>query len=139
MPNYSPGSHAAPLAETGIEALGEQSTPSRSITWIERVDARVDYALADNQRAERLIVLMALALFLVGLLVVLLAYVLRNPYVASAALVTQTLLIFPFREIRRLRQDNLVLQIFPVLIDGLPQDVAAKETKILLAYIRSRK
>ncbi|HEY4211804.1 MAG TPA: hypothetical protein VGM84_10015 [Steroidobacteraceae bacterium] len=108
-------------------------------TWPERVDARVDHALADNRRAEFLFVVMALALFIVGLLIVLLAYRLKNPYVCGAALLTQTFLIFPVNEIRKLRRDNLILQTFPVLIEGLPAEAAVAEIKMLLALLRGGK
>ena len=132
--------------ELNLEAIEAAATPSlgappsaRRPIWLERVDARVDHALADNHRAERLIVGMALALFVVGLLLVLLAYWLKNPYVASAALIIQTFLIFPFNEIRKLRRDNLILQTFPALIEGLPKDAAVKEIKMLLAFLRGGK
>ena len=126
------------IEATAASSLGAPPSARRPL-WLERVDARVDHALVDNHRAERLIVGMALVLFVVGLLLVLLAYWLKNPYVGSAALIIQTFLIFPFNEIRKLRRDNLILQTFPVLIEGLPKDAAVKEIKMLLAFLRGVK
>jgi hypothetical protein len=124
--------------ELNLEAIEAAAAPSLGVPpsdrrpiWLDRVDARVDQALADNHRAERLIVGMALALFVVGLLLVLL--------VGSAALILQISLIFPFNEIRKLRRDNLILQTFPALIEGLPKDAAVKEIKMLLAFLRGGK
>lgn len=82
---------------------------------------------------------MALALFVAGLLILLLAYWLKNPKVCGAALFTQAFLIFPINEIRKLRRDNLILQTFPVLIEGLPAEAAVEEIKLLLALLRGGK
>jgi hypothetical protein len=133
-----PGLNLEFIEAASIPSLVTPATAKRPI-WLERVHARVDQALADNYRAERVIVGMALALFLVGLLVVLLAYWLKNPYVGSFAVFVQTLLIFPFNEMRKLRRDNLILQIFPALIERLPKDAAIEEIKILLAFLRGGK
>lgn len=129
-----------------LEAIEGAATPplgappsARRPVWVERLHARVDHALNQNHRKERLIVGMALALFVVGLLLVLLAYRLRNPYVVGAALILQTFLIFPFKAIEKLRRDNLLLRIFPDLIEGLPKDAAVKEIKMLLAFLRGGK
>jgi hypothetical protein len=103
------------------------------------IHIRVDQALAANQRAEQLIVGMAIALFTAGLLVLFVAYLLKNPYVAGGSLLIQGFLILPINEVRKLRRDNLILQTFPVLIDGLPMDKAVEEIIKLLAHLRGPK
>jgi hypothetical protein len=100
------------------------------------VAARVEQALADNRRAERLIAHMALGVFAVGLLVTLVAYSLRNPYLATGGTLMQGFLAFPINEVRKLRRDNLILQTFPGLIQSLPPDKAAAQIIKLLEYLR---
>ncbi len=142
MSNPKPTSDVPALPTADPQAfdhapIGAATSPSSSrSTWLDRVNTRVDHALAENHRAERLIVSMALALFIVGLLLLFLGYWLRNPIVASAALLSQIFLMFPINEIRKLRRDNLILQTFPVLIEGLPKEAALQEIKKLLAYLR---
>jgi len=101
------------------------------------INQRVDKALGDNRRAEFLIVGMAVALFLVGLLAFFLAYKLKNPYVASGSVLAQTFLVFPIKEVKKIRRDNLILQTFPSLILGLPPNKAATEISLLLKYLRT--
>ena len=103
------------------------------------INSRIDQALAGNKRAELIIVGMAVSIFLVGLAVIVVAYWLKNPYVASGSMLMQGLLAFPINEVRKLRRDNLILQTFPVLIVGLPPDKAAAEIRTLLAHLRGIK
>jgi Flp pilus assembly protein TadB len=134
-------SHPEPTSPIDADSVGATAQILLTVrpTRLASVNARVDEALAENRRVGWLIISMALALFAVGLLIVAVAYWLKNPYVASAAVLAQTFLIFPMNEIRKLRRDNLILQTFPVLIDGLPKDEAAGEIRKLLAYLRGGK
>lgn len=101
------------------------------------VNTRVDQALDDNRRAERVIVGMALCLFTVGILVLFIAYEAKNPYIASGSVLLQGLLVFPIKEVKKIRRDNIILQTFPTLILGLPPKQAAAEIVKLLVYLRS--
>jgi hypothetical protein len=106
---------------------------------LEIINVRVDKALDANRRAERIIIVMAIALFIFGLLVLSAAYWLKNPYVASGSVLMQGFLVFPVSEVKKLRRDNLILQTFPALIDVLPPAGAASEIKKLLAHLRGSK
>lgn len=103
------------------------------------INSRVDQALLANRRAERTIIYMAIAMFVVGLSVMLVGYHFKNPYVASGSILAQSLLVFPINEIKKLRRDNVILQVFPAMIDGLPPAKAASEIVKLLEYLRRGK
>jgi hypothetical protein len=100
------------------------------------VNQRVDKALADNQRDHKIVQLMAVAIFAMGILIILVAYRHENPYVTTGALVSQLFLYWPVREILRLRRENLMLQTLPVLVSTLEPEPAAREIVKLLAYLR---
>jgi len=103
------------------------------------INARVDQALSDNRRAERLIIRMAVALFCVGIAVLAVGYQMKNPYIAGGSSLAQVFLVFPINEVRKLRRDNLILQVFPAMIQDLPPAKAAGEIVKLLAYLRRGK
>lgn len=103
------------------------------------INARVDQALTDNRRAERLMIGMALALFCVGLLVLLVGYCMKNPYVAGGSSVAQVFIALPINEVRKLRRDNLILRIFPSIIRNLPPANSMVEIVKLLEYLRRGK
>jgi hypothetical protein len=103
------------------------------------ISARIDQALTDNRRAERLIIGMALALFCVGLLALLVGYRMKNPYVAGGGSVAQVFIAFPINEVRKLRRDNLILRIFPSIIRDLPPANSMVEIVKLLEYLRRGK
>jgi hypothetical protein len=86
---------------------------------LEAVFARIDTALLDNRRAEKIVLTMAVGIFLLGVAAVGVSYWQQNPYFAAGALLVQGLLYVPVREIVRLRRDNLVLQTLPALLGGL--------------------
>ena len=66
---------------------------------LDLVNSRVDKALADNHRAETLVIQMSLALFLLGAAILVLAYFTANPYIAGGSLLFEGLLYWPIREI----------------------------------------
>jgi cytochrome c biogenesis protein CcdA len=105
---------------------------------IDQINRRVDLALIDNRRAEVIIIGMALGIFLAGLGTLLVAYWQQNPYIAGGGIVLNGLLYWPVREIKKLRRDNLVLQVLPTIIAGLPPAEAIKEIKKLAAHIRGK-
>jgi hypothetical protein len=103
------------------------------------LNARVDQALTDNKRAERLMIGMALALFCVGLLVLLVGYRMKNPYVVGGSSLAQVFIAFPINEVRKLRRDNLILRIFPSIVRDLSPANSAAEIVKLLEYLRRGK
>lgn len=106
---------------------------------LDAINARVDAAIGSNRRAERIIMAMAVGIFLLGVSIAVAAYWLKNFYVTGGTFLCQSFLYWPIREIRRLRKDNLVLQTLPVLLAELPPKEAVIEIRKLAAYIRERK
>lgn len=105
---------------------------------IERIEKRVDHALAANSRTEALVTGMAAGIFLLGIGVILAGYWLKNPYVFVGGGVSQLLLWRPIDAIVKLRQDNLILQTFPTLMSGLSREKASNEIVKLLRHLRAR-
>jgi hypothetical protein len=103
------------------------------------INARVDQALTDNRRAERLMIGLALALLCVGLLALLVGYRMKNPYVAGGSSLAQVFIAFPINEVRKLRRDNLILRVFPSVIRDLSPANSAVEIMKLLEYLRRGK
>jgi hypothetical protein len=106
---------------------------------LDHVNKRIDKALAANARTEVLIIVMAAFIFLLGIAIVILGYWNQNPYLHTAAILLQGLLYWPISEIRRLREDNLILQTVPAIVSSLPPKECAKELKKMLDYLRRRK
>ena len=92
-----------------------------------------------NHRAECIVIVMASAIFVLGIGLLIFAYWQQNPYIAIGALILQGFLYWPVREIIKLRRDNLILQILPGLVSSMPPDQAGLEIIKLLAYLRKGK
>lgn len=103
------------------------------------INARVDGALKSNRRAETIVISMAIAIFATGAATLLLAYWARNPYISSGSIISSGFLYWPIHEILKLRKDNLILQVLPVILAQLPPPDAAKEIKKLADYLRGRR
>jgi hypothetical protein len=106
---------------------------------IDKINVRVDAALADNKRAEHIVIAMSVGIFLLGAGAFLFAYVEKNPYVVGGGLLTTAFLYWPIREILKLRRDNLILQVVPAMAAQLSAAEFAKEMKKLLEHLRSKK
>ena len=115
---------------------GRLFTPAMDLISI---NARVDQALADNRRAENVLIGMAIGIFVIGVSAVFTGFWLKNPYVASGSMLTQGFLYWPIREVGRLRRDNLILQTFPALASVLPAKQVAQEIVKLLKHLRGEK
>jgi hypothetical protein len=100
------------------------------------INASIQRAVADNRRAEMLLIAMAVAQFILGLLVILVGCWIRSRYVMASGTLPLGLLTFPIAEIRKLRLDNIVLRTIPTIIGTLPPRDAIAETKKLLQYLR---
>ncbi len=103
------------------------------------IHARVDAALAANKRAEVIVIGMAVAIFVLGAGCFLLAYFEKNPYVASVSLLLTGFLYWPIREVLKLRRDNLILQVVPVMAAQLDPTALATEVKKTLDHLRGMK
>jgi hypothetical protein len=103
---------------------------------LEVVNARIDKALGDNARAERVVIGMSIAIFMLGVGILGIAYLQRNAYFTGGALFLQGFLYWPAREILKIRRDNLMLQTLPALSAELPRaDAAAIIEKALLDHL----
>jgi hypothetical protein len=100
------------------------------------INTRVDSALQQNRRAEYIVIGMAVAIFVLGLAVVLVGYRSTNLYITGGATLFQAFLYWPVREILKLRRDNLILQTLPALTASLPPKHAADEIIKLLESLR---
>ena len=100
------------------------------------INGRVDQALGDNRRAETIVIMMAIAIFVLGAAAFVFAYWRQNPYVAGGGLLFQALLYWPIREVLKLRRDNLILQTLPALVSSLPADSVAQEITKMLEHLR---
>jgi hypothetical protein len=105
---------------------------------INQINARVDGALQANRRAEYIVIGMAGCIFLLGVVGLGIAYWQQNPYVAGGNLLLNGFLYWPIREILKVRRDNLILQVLPVMLDELSQEDAAKEIRKLCDYLRGK-
>ncbi len=123
---------------TGGGPDGVPSHEDRAVSFdLNATNARVDKALGANRRAELVIVGMAVALFLLGVGVLLVAYQSKNPYLATGTIVVEGLLYWPIREIQRMRLENLILQTLPVMLQSMPKKEAAEEIRKLYDHLRS--
>jgi hypothetical protein len=100
------------------------------------INKRVDGALRDNRRAEYAVMGMALGIFIAGTIVLCLAYWQQNPYVGGGGILLNGLLYWPIREILKLRRENLLFQILPVMLAQLSTEDAVKEIGKLADYLR---
>jgi hypothetical protein len=103
---------------------------------IEFVHKRVDNALKLNRRAERIVIGMAVGMFLLGLAIVVTGYWSQNLYVTGGAAVLQGFLYWPIKEILKLRRDNIVLQVTPIVVERLSPEAAANEIREFLIFLR---
>ena len=106
---------------------------------IVQINGRVDRALEENRRAESIVIVMATGIFTVGIAGVIVAYWHQNPYLGIGSAVVNSFLYWPIREILRLRRDNLVLQVLPIMLAELPPIEAAKEIKKFADHLRGMK
>ena len=106
---------------------------------IELINNRVDGALRSNRRAEYIMIGMSVGIFSLGLATLIVAYWQKQPYIGSGSVLLNGLLYWPVREIWKLRRDNLLLQVLPVIIAELSTEDATKEIKKLAEHLRGKK
>lgn len=103
---------------------------------LSEVNERVDAALSANRRAEIIVVGMAVGIFALGMSIFVLAYIGKNPYIAVGSTILTSFLYWPIREVLKLRRDNLILQVVPVLVAQLGPADLANELKKTLNHLR---
>src|SRR5688572_17887294 len=104
-----------------------------------QINDRVDGALEANRRAEAIVVRMAIAIFAAGTAGFFLGYWSQNPYIGTGSVILEGFLYWPIREILKLRRDNIILQVLPVMLAELPPDEAAKQLVGLIESLRDKK
>ena len=104
---------------------------------IGQINSRVDGALRYNRRVEYIVIAMAIGIFLAGAAVLFLAYWQQNPYVGGGGILLNGLLYWPIQEILKLRRENLVIQVLPVMLVELSDEDRAKEVSKLADHLRS--
>jgi len=105
---------------------------------IGQINNRVDRALADNLRAEHIVIAMAIGIFVTGAATLCVAYWQQNPYIGGGSVIVSGFLYWPIREILKVRRDNLILQVLPVMLAELSAEDAAKEIKKLADHLRGK-
>lgn len=88
---------------------------------------RIDQVLRDNKRTETLFIILAVILFLLGIVAFVVALVTKNLILASPSVVTTLLLYWPMNQIRKIRRENIALATAPALIARLPAAEAAAQ------------
>lgn len=103
-----------------------------------QINSRVDGALRSNRRAEYIVIGMAVGIFVSGVSALVVAYWQQNPYIGGGGVILNGFLYWPIREVLKLRRDNLLLQVLPVMLAQLTAGDAAEEIKKLADYLRGK-
>ena len=101
---------------------------------IQEVSQRIDQAIVDNRRHERIIVAILVLLFSVGLGLVIYGAVLQEWSLLVPGGFLQVMIALPIRRLIKLREENMRLQILPQLLRLAHSD----EAKMLAAKLASR-
>ena len=88
---------------------------------LQKINSRVDLALHQNRRAEYIVIVMAAAIFVLGIAVATVGAWAENAYLTIPAVVLEGLLYWPIKSILKLRRDNITLQTVPAIVTVLPR------------------
>jgi uncharacterized membrane protein YjjB (DUF3815 family) len=100
---------------------------------------RIDQVLSDNRRTETIFIVLAIALFLLGIAALTYALLNRDFVWASPSAVTTLLLYWPMNQLKRIRRENIALATVPALIAMLPAaDAAAQLQRLLESMIDTK-
>lgn len=105
---------------------------------IAQINNRVDGALRSNRRAEYIVIGMAIGIFVSGVSALFVAYWQQNPYIGGGGVILNGFLYWPIQEVLKLRRDNLLLQVLPVMLAQLSPEDASTEIKKLASYLRGK-
>lgn len=114
--------------------------PSDYDQVVRDVNDRVDGAIRENQRRERIIVCVLIILFLAGIGLTIYGAIIRHWEILAPGAVMQCMVIFPVRRLIRLREDNIRLQILPQLLrladEGRAKTLAARLVQRLIDQVK---
>jgi hypothetical protein len=94
--------------------------------------ARIDSVIDQNKRIENIFIGFSIILFLCGIACFISAIITGKYVWSSPSFVTTSLLYFPIKEIKKIRQYNIALASAPALIKKLPPELAALEIQKLI-------
>lgn len=101
---------------------------------IREVEAAIDGAIEKNRHTERMVLLVLVSLFVVGLGLIVYAAILQQWALLVPGSFLQIILFFPVRKLIQLREDNMRLGILPQLMRLADSD----EAKLLAAGLVKR-
>ena len=102
------------------------------MTTTSDITTRIDEVLRQNKRVEWTYISLTVLLFLTGIACFISALVSGEFLWSTPSAITTSLLYWPLKEIKRIRQKNIALATAPVLITQLPKTKAAEEIQKLL-------
>jgi Flp pilus assembly protein TadB len=116
------------IASLEISATPASATEIRQAK-LEGLNQRIDQALRDNGRAEILVWALCTLLFLCGVALFVGGFILGEPIITGSGVVVEIGIIWPLRQIMKLREDNVRLQVLPSMLDILPPEEAKEQWK----------
>ena len=106
---------------------------------VREVTGRIDATIAENRRTERIIVAVLLALFGVGLTLIVWGAAISRWELLVPGGLAQLTIAYPVRRLIKLREDNVRLQIIPQLLRlaeiDQAKDLAAKLIEALINQV----
>jgi len=111
----------------------DSSAINRQIT--EALD-RIDQVLEGNKKLVWIVVIMALAIFALGLLLLIIGFNAGDWRILTPSAVVTALLYWPINKILKIRKENIELAVVPALVRTLPPEEAAEEIIKLIDKIR---
>lgn len=106
----------------------------RDAEVVREVSERIDVAIRQNRRHERVIVIVLVLLFVVGLGLIIYGAAIQEWQLLVPGGILQLTVAFPIRRLIKLREDNMRLQILPQLL----RLADTEEAKALAARLASR-
>lgn len=98
----------------------------------------IENVLKDNRRGEIWFGVMATILFLTGIAGVIAAMITGEYFWSIHSAAVSAIIIWPLKQIRFMRSENIVISVAPALIEKLPDDVAVRELQKLLERLYGR-
>lgn len=96
---------------------------------------RIDAVLTSNKRTELMVIGMSFFIFVIGVALIAIGAVSRQPLIYGPSLIIQAFLYWPINKILKIRKENIALAAAPALIATLPPKQAATEMVKLLEKV----
>lgn len=97
---------------------------------------RIDDVLERNKKIVWVVIIMALAIFVVGLLLLIIGFKSRDWRVLTPSAIITGLLYWPIKTLLKIRKENIEIAVVPALVKTLPPEKAAEEIIKLIEKIR---